>query len=147
MVDATVSAAMLKKEGAELEPSEIPFIRKAYSKLTIKDQRAAYYKVREEAKKTAEAFSRAKTRNDVTTIDKLIKDEGEMIGLDAYANSLSEVIGAIRDQQDAIRLDDNIGAAEKRVRIKELEITEGKFYDQYLDVFKIEKLKMKERKD
>lgn len=147
LVDATVSAAMLKKEGAELEPSEIPFVRKAYSKLTIKDQRAAYYTAREEAKKTAEAFSRAKTRNDVTTIDKLVKDEGEMIGLDAYANSLSEVIGAIRDQQDAIRLDDSLGAAEKRVKIKELEITEGKFYDQYLDVFKIEKLKMKERKD
>lgn len=147
LVDATVSAAMLKKEGAELEPSEIPFVRKAYSKLTIKDQRAAYYTAREEAKKTAEAFSRAKTRNDVTTIDKLVKDEGEMIGLDAYANTLSEAIGAVRDLQDAIRLDERLNAAEKRVQIKELEITEGKFYDQYLDVFKTEKLKMKGRKD
>lgn len=147
LVDATVSATMLKKEGAELEPSEIPFARKAYSKITIKEHRAAYYKAREEAQKTAEAFSRAKVRNDVTTIDKLIKDEGEMIGLDAYANSLSEAIGAVRDMQDAIRLDEGLNAAEKRVQIKELEITEQKFYDQYLDVFKIEKLKMKERKD
>lgn len=147
LVDATVSATMLKKEGAELEPSEIPFARKAYSKITIKEHRAAYYKAREEAQKTAEAFSRAKVRNDVTTIDKLVKDEGEMIGLDAYANSLSEAIGAVRDLQDAIRLDESLNAAEKRVQIKELEITEGKFYDQYLDVFKTEKLKMKERKD
>lgn len=145
LVDATVSAAMLKKEGAELEPSEIPFVRKAYSKLTIKEQRAAYYKAREEAKRTAEAFSRAKTKNDVTTIDKLVKDEGEMLGLDAYANSLSEAIGATRDLQDAIRLDEGLNAAEKRIRIKELEVTEGKFYDQYLDVFKVEKLKMRER--
>lgn len=147
LVDATVSAAMLKKEGAELEPSEIPFFRKAYSKLTIREQRAAYYTAREEAKKTAEAFSRAKTKNDVTTIDKIIKDEGEMIGLDAYANSLSEAIGAVRDLQDAIRLDEGLNAAEKRVQIKELEITEGKFYDQYLDAFKTEKLKMRERKN
>lgn len=147
LVDATISAAMLKKEGAELEPSEIPFVRKAYSKLTIRENRAAYYKAREEAKKTAEAFSRAKTRNDVTTIDKLVKDEGEMLGLDAYANSLSEAIGAVRDLQDAIRVDDSLNAAEKRVQIKELEITEQKFYDQYLDVFKIEKMKMKSRKD
>ena len=67
--------------------------------------------------------------------------------VDAYANSLSEAIGAVRDMQDAIRLDEGLNAAEKRVQIKELEITEQKFYDQYLDVFKIEKLKMKERKD
>ncbi len=147
LVDASISAAMLKKEGAELEPSEIPFVRKAYLKLTIKENRAAYYKAREEAKKTAEAFSRAQTRNDVTTIDKLIKDEGEMLGLDAYANSLSEAIGAVRDMQDAIRVDESMNAAEKRVQIKELEITEQKFYDQYLDVFKIEKMNMKSRKD
>lgn len=145
MVDTTVSAAMLKKEGAELEPSEIPFVRKAYSKLTIREHRAAYYKAREEAKKTAEEFTRAKARNDVTTINKLVKDEAEMIGLDAYANKLSKAISAMRDMQDAIRLDDNLNAAEKRTKIKELEITEQKFYDQYLDVFKIEKAKMKER--
>lgn len=147
MVDATVSAAMLKKEGAELEPSEIPFVRKAYSKLTIREHRAAYYKAREEAKKTAEEFTRAKARNDVTTINKLVKDEAEMIGLDAYANKLSKAISAMRDMQDAIRLDDNLNAAEKRTKIKELEITEQKFYDQYLDVFKIEKAKMKSRGD
>lgn len=147
LVDATVSATMLKKEGAELEPSEIPFIRKAYSKITIKEQRAAYYKAREEAKKTAEAFSRAKTRNDVTTIDKLVEDEAEMLGLDAYANNLSTAIDAIRDLQDAIRLDDSLNAAEKRVQIKALELSEGEFYDQFLDVFKTEKMKMKERKN
>lgn len=147
MVDATVSAAILKKEGAELEPSEIPFVRKAYSKLTIREHRAAYYKAREEAKKTAEEFTRAKARNDITTINKIVKDEAEMIGLDAYANKLSKAISAMRDMQDAIRLDDGLNAAEKRVKIKELEITEQKFYDQYLDVFKIEKAKMKARND
>ena len=147
MVDATVSAAMLKKEGAELEPSEIPFVRKAYSKLTIREHRAAYYKAREEAKKTAEEFTRAKARNDITAINKLVKDEAEMIGLDAYANKLSKAISAMRDMQDAIRLDEGLNAAEKRVKIKELEITEQKFYDQYLDVFKIEKMKMKARND
>ena len=145
MVDASVSAAMLKKEGVELEPSEIPFVRKAYSKLTIREHRSAYYRAADEARETAEAFTRAKGRNDVTTINKIVKDEAEMIGLDAYANKLSKAISAMRDMQDAIRLDDGLNAAEKRVKIKELEITEQKFYDQYLDVFKIEKMKMKAR--
>jgi len=146
MVDSTVSAAMLKSEGVTLEPSEIPFARKAYSKLTIRDHRSAYYRAREEAQKTAEAFTRAKARNDMTTINKLVEDEAEMIGLDAYASSLSEAISVVRDMQDAIRLSDDLSTAEKRTQIKELELTEQKFYDQYLDVFKIEKAKMKERR-
>lgn len=145
MVDTTVSAAMLKSQGAELDTAEIPFVRKAYTKLTIKDQRAAYYKATDKAREAAEEFRRAQTRNDFTTVEKLVKDKKELLALDDFASSLSELIGHTRDLQDAIRVSEDYTAAEKRTRIKELEITEQTFYDKYLDVFKTRTAEMKAR--
>jgi hypothetical protein len=145
LADSAVSAAMLKKEGVDLEPGERPFLRKVYGELNIRDDRAAYYKARGEAKLAAEEFNRAKSRNDLSSIQKVVNDKQEMLALDKYANKLSKVIKHSRDQQDAIRLSDEFTVAEKRLKIKELEAQESNLYDQYLDVFKTKKLEMKKR--
>ena len=145
LVDSSVSAAMLKADGAELDSAEMPFIRKAYKEISIKDTRSAFYKAREEAKLAAEEFNRARRKNDLVAMQTVINDKKEMLALDAYADKLSEVIRYARDQQDAVRLNKDIPIAEKRLRLKELEMTESKFYDKYLDVFNINKIEMKKR--
>jgi len=139
LVDTGISAAMLKAEGAELDTQEIPFVRKAYMELGIKDKRAAYYKVREEARTAAEEFNRARRDNDVAKMQDVLKDKKELIALDRYANKLAATIDAARDQQDAVRADKNLSVQEKRLKLKDMEATEAKFYDQYLDVFKVSK--------
>jgi len=136
MVDTSISAAMLKTQGADLETSEIPFYRKAFTELTIKDHRAAFFKARDEAKEAAEEFARAKEKNDLSLMKSVLSDKKEMIALDKYANKLSKVIEVIRNEQDSVRLSDNFTEPEKRLKIKELELREEKLYDQYLDVFK-----------
>lgn len=136
LVDTGISAAMLKAEGAELDTQEIPFVRKAYMELGIKDKRAAYHKVREEARTAAEEFNRARRDNDVAKMQDVLKDKKELIALDRYANKLAATIDAARDQQDAVRADKNLSVQEKRLKLKDMEATEAKFYDQYLDVFK-----------
>lgn len=145
LVDSSVSAAMLKADGAELDSAEMPFIRKAYKEISIKDTRSAFYKAREEAKLAAEEFNRARRKNDLVAMQTVINDKKEMLALDAYADKLSEVIRYARDQQDAVRLNKDIPIAEKRLRLKELEMNESKFYDKYLDVFNINKIEMKKR--
>lgn len=145
LVDSSVSAAMLKADGAELDSAEMPFIRKAYKEISIKDTRSAFYKAREEAKLAAEEFNRARRKNDLVAMQTVINDKKEMLALDAYADKLSEVIRYARDQQDAVRLNKDIPIAEKRLKLKELEISEAKFYDKYLDVFNINKIEMKKR--
>jgi hypothetical protein len=136
LVDTSVSATMLKAQGADLDTAEIPFVRKGYMELGIKDKRAAYYKVREEARTAAEEFNRAKRANDVSKMQDVIKDKKELIMLDRYANKLSATIDAARDQQDAVRADKKLSVQEKRIKLKDMEATEAKFYDKYLDVFK-----------
>ena len=139
LVDTGISAAMLKSQGAELDTQEIPFVRKGYMELGIKDKRAAYYKVREEARTAAEEFNRARRDNDVAKMQTVLKDKKELIALDRYANKLAATIDAARDQQDAVRADKNLSVQEKRLKLKDMEATEAKFYDQYLDVFKASK--------
>jgi len=139
LVDTAISAAMLKSEGAELDTQEIPFVRKGYMELGIKDKRAAYYKAREEARTAAEEFNRARRANDVGKMRAVVEDKRELLALDRYANKLAAAIDAARDQQDAVRADENLSVKEKRLKLKDMESQEAKFYDQYLDVFKASK--------
>lgn len=145
LVDTTISAAMLKSKGAELETAEIPFVRKLYHENTIKADRAAFHKARKEAQIAAEEFSRAKEKKDFSTAKQILVDKNELIALDKYADKLRTHISAARDRQDAVRLDPNLTVAEKRAKLKMLEKEESAFYDKYLDVFNTKKAEMKRR--
>lgn len=143
--DSVVSSALLAKEGAELETREIPFVRKAYTELTIREHRAAYYKAKEEAMKAGKEFDRAKKKNDLVSMQSLLRDKHEMINLNKYANNMQKFISLARDQQDAVRLSESLTVAEKRLKLKMLEADEQKIYDQYMEVFDIKKEEMRKR--
>lgn len=136
LVDTAVSSSKLKAQGAELDIKEMPFVRKFSGENTISNDRSAYYKAVEEAKKAAEEFSRAKKNNDVSSMKKIMEDKRELLAMDKYANKLRKVIKLSRDKQDAVRLNEDIPIAEKRLKLKELEAQEAKLYDNYLDVYK-----------
>lgn len=145
LVDSTVSAGMLAKEGATLEPKEMPFIRKMYTKNDIRNDRDAYNKSRTEAQTASEQFKRLQKTGDVMGAQKFMNDNRELIALDIYADRMAKFIKAERDQQDAIRLDESIPTAEKRLKLKILEDRESTIYDKYLDTFELKKLEMKSR--
>ena len=48
-----------------------------------------------------------------------------MIALDKYADKLQKVTKVWRDEQDRVRLDKNMSAGEKRLKLKELEAQES----------------------
>lgn len=147
LVDSTVSAGMLKAGGAELDTAEIPFLRKIYHENTIKNDRAAFHKAREEAQTAAEEFARAIRKNDLVSAKKLSEDKGELIALDKYADQLQTVTKLWRDEQDRVRTDKSLTTGEKRLKLRELEAQESKLYDQYLDVFKVKKAEVKKKVD
>jgi len=146
-VDSIVSAAMLKTQGADLESREIPFLNKFYGEVTIQDMRSRYGKAKEEAVTAAEKFNAAMRKNDLVTAKQLMSDKGELIALKNYADKLSDTIKYLRDMQDSIKLSEDYTVAEKRLKIKELEKQEEKFYNQYLDIFKTKKSEIKRRQE
>jgi len=135
-VDSAVSGAMLKSQGAELEAREIPFARKFYGENTIQDARARYGKAKEEARIAFEKFSALNRKEDLVSVEKFLNDKSELLALNDYANSLSDVIRYIRDQQDEIKLSDQYTTAEKRLKIKELEKEEKSYYDMFMKQYK-----------
>ena len=141
VVDSAVSAAALKAGGATLDATETPFLRKIYHENTIRSDRAAFYKARNEARTAAEEFSRTMKRNDFAAAEEFQADNKEMLMLDRYADRLQKFVRMWRDQQDAVRVDKNLSVGDKRLKLKELEGQEAKLYDKYLDVFKTSKKK------
>jgi len=135
-VDQVVSGAMLKSQGAELEAREIPFVNKFYGENTIQDARARYGKAKEEARIAFEKFNALRKKNDIESVRKFVDDKKELLALNSYANKLSDVIKSIRDQQDLIKLSDKYTTAEKRLKIKELENQEKKYYDMFMKQYK-----------
>ena len=109
--------------------------------------RQRYSKAKEEAVTAAEKFNAAMRKNDLVTAKQLMGDKGELIALKNYADKLSDTIKYLRDMQDSIKLSEDYTVAEKRLKIKELEKQEEKFYNQYLDIFKTKKSEMKQRQE
>ena len=135
-VDQVVSGAMLKSQGAELEARGIPFVNNFYGENTIQDARARYGKAKEEARIAFEKFNALRKKNDIESVRKFVDDKKELLALNSYANKLSDVIKSIRDQQDLIKLSDKYTTAEKRLKIKELENQEKKYYDMFMKQYK-----------
>lgn len=135
-VDTSVSAAMLKKEGAELETREIPFVRKFYGENSIQDSRARYGKAKDEARIAYEKFNALRQKGDIASVREFVNDKKELIALNNAANKMSDVIKIIRDQQHEIKLSDRYTTAEKRLKIKELEKQEEKYYDMFMSRYK-----------
>lgn len=135
-VDTSVSAAMLKKENAELETREIPFVRKFYGENSIQDSRARYGKAKDEARIAYEKFNALRQKGDIASVREFVNDKKELIALNNAANKMSDVIKIIRDQQDEIKLSDRYTTAEKRLKIKELEKQEEKYYDMFMKKYK-----------
>ena len=124
------------EQGAELEAREIPFVNKFYGENTIQDARARYGKAKEEARIAFEKFNALRKKNDIESVRKFVDDKKELLALNSYANKLSDVIKSIRDQQDLIKLSDKYTTAEKRLKIKELENQEKKYYDMFMKQYK-----------
>ena len=80
-------------------------------------------------------------------LNKLMEDNGELIAMDKYADKLSKIIKAKRDMQDVIKQNDNLTVAEKRMKLKAMEIEEQKLYDKYLDIYKQKTQQRKDRLD
>jgi len=146
LVDTAVSSALLKSEGAELDARELPFLRKVYAELTISSDRSAFYKAAGEARTAAEELGRAKRNQDWKKFGDIASDKREMLAMHRYANSMSKFNKLLRDQQDAVRLSDDISVKDKRLKLKELEAVESKNHDVFLKVFKLNKDIMQARK-
>ena len=65
----------------------------------------------------------------------MLDENHEIIALANYAKQANKMASEARDAIMQIQLDKDMSKAEKKVRIKEIELQEQKVYDMFLEIF------------
>lgn len=132
----------------ELDPDstelkDLPFVRKTFGKMDIKDLRRPYYELREKAEAAEQDYRRALKAGETDIAKGILDDQRPMIVLRKLLDAYGAQIKNLRDQQDAIMLNDELTLSQKRAQVRELEGREAMVYrkveekvKQYKDRFK-----------
>jgi hypothetical protein len=117
------------------ERSEVPFLRGVADKYDIKDLRSAYYTKSKEAKAAADDLKRAAKAGDIAALKDFEKDKKlqVMAGMAKMFDANRQATKALRDNMDAIMLDETKTLTQKRQMVKQLEAVEAVLYDKSLD--------------
>lgn len=135
----------LALSGAELETSEIPFLRKMYMVPDVRGARARYNESKNEVTKYMSDYRRAVKAENFDLAEQIATDNQEMLIAARMSEGFSKMASAQRDMIDNIRLKGRYTKAEERVLVKELEVEEREIYREYLDRLKGLKQEHKER--
>lgn len=128
--------ASLTLSGAELETSEVPFLRKMYMVPDVRGSRARYNEAKNEATKYMSDYRRAVKAENLDLAEQIAVDNQEMLQAAKMAQGFSKLASAQRDMIDNIRLKGNYSKAEERSLVKQLETQERELYREYLDELK-----------
>jgi hypothetical protein len=137
--------ASLKLSGADLETSEVPFLRKMYMVPDVRGARARYNESKNEVTKYMSDYRRAVKGEKFEFADQLATDNAEMLQAAKMAEAFSRWASSKRDMIDNIRLKGNYSKAEERALVNELEVEEREIYREYLDELKGLKAQRAER--
>jgi hypothetical protein len=126
----------LTLSGAELETSEIPFLRKMYMVPDVRGARARFNESKHEVTKYMSEYRRAIKAENFELADQIATDNQEMLQAARMAEAFSRHASAQRDLIDNIRLKGRYTKAEERALVKELEAEERELYRDYLNELK-----------
>ena len=135
-VTGVADAVQLKARGAEdLDAREIPLLRKFRSVPGVQEARARYYEAVEEAKVAKETFSRYKKQGRFEEMETYQGENEALISMAKVAEATAKRIKKARDLYDSVKLDPDLGVAEKRRQLREMEREETQIYDEYVRMF------------
>lgn len=126
-------------EGVSPEIENVPVLRKFIRQPGVSDSRSAFHKARKEAQNASDRFDKALKNGDVFISQQMLDENHEIIALANYAKQARKMAAEARDAIMQIQLDKDMSKAEKKVRIKEIELQEQRVYDQFLSAFDVAK--------
>lgn len=130
-------------EGVDPEIDNIPVLRKFIREPGVNDTRGAFHKARKEAQSAAERAGKALRNGDIPEYTKMMSELQPIIEIAKYARDAQKMASMARDEVMRIQLDTDMSKAEKKLRIKEIELQEQRVYDQFLSAFDVAKRSLK----
>lgn len=126
-------------EGIQPEIENVPVLRKFIREPGVNDSRGAFHKARKEAQTAAERAGKALRNGDMSEYTKMMTELQPIIDIAKYARDAQKMASMARDEIMRIQLDKDMSKAEKKLRIKEIELQEQRVYDQFLSAFDVAK--------
>ncbi|MCP5244887.1 MAG: hypothetical protein H6937_02505 [Burkholderiales bacterium] len=142
-VSDITTGSMNAAEGVEPELENIPVLRKFIREPGVNDSRGAFHKARKEAQSAAERAGKALRNGDMPEYTKMMSELQPIIEIAKYARDAQKMASMARDEVMRIQLDTDMSKAEKKLRIKEIELQEQRVYDQFLSAFDVAKWMVK----
>lgn len=126
-------------EGIQPEIENVPVLRKFIREPGVNDSRGAFHKAKKEAQNAAERAGKALRNGDMPEYTKMMTELQPIIDIAKYASDAQKMASMARDEIMRIQLDKDMSKAEKKLRIKEIELQEQRVYDQFLSAFDVAK--------
>lgn len=126
-------------EGISPEIENVPVLRKFIREPGVNDSRGAFHKAKKEAQTAAERAGKALRNGDMPEYTKMMTELQPIIDIAKYASDAQKMASMARDEIMRIQLDKDMSKAEKKLRIKEIELQEQRVYDQFLSAFDVAK--------
>jgi hypothetical protein len=131
----SLSGADIVRQGGELDLREMPFARKAMGEIDVRGARSQFFKRAEEATTALEEYKLAAKKDMDYALSFRTENDG-LLRMARVADRYKEAAKAQREAQDALKRDDSIPVAEKRLQLKELERQEMILYNRFSAAWK-----------
>lgn len=122
------------REALASEPREIPVTRGFVREDSIGDDRRQYWAAAKDVSSAQQDFQRARKGDDEAGMQRVDDKRGELLYLTDAMTRNSGHIREIRDEIEAVMLDESTSMAFKRAAVKKLEAEESSIYREFIDM-------------
>ncbi len=137
-----LTGAMDLGAGVTPDIENIPVARKFIRKPGVSDSRHGFWNAAKEVERSSSRYKKSIADGDTFNSQKMLDESEHIMALLKFSADSKKMAAAFRDEVQRIQASD-LGRAEKRLKIKEMEIKEKRVYDNFLDNFRVAKKKQK----
>lgn len=136
--DAAGLANVAASDPKNLETGDIPIVKDFVKTNDVKAIRGRFYELSKDARAASEEFRQAKKAGDGEGIDAILDrpEKADLLGLDKMIKNTTKAAAGLRDEMVDINQDKNLSLAQKRERLKDLELEEEAIYRDAIGAFK-----------
>ena len=129
---------MAATDFGDVSTHDVPIVKDFWKDNDIKDIRARYYDLANEATEAQNEFAAAKKARDGQAIQDIFQRPGqaELIAANKVYTKMGKAVSAIRDQEASVQQDKTLSTADRTAKLKALEATEETLERTAIDAFR-----------
>lgn len=138
IADATGYAGMAMSDASQIESGDVPIVKDFWRPVDIKPIQGRFYDLEREVKAVNTEFKLAAKAGDGDAVQKLAADpeKARVLGLTSMIAQLNKAAGQLADQAVDTNADKSLTGAEKRAKLKAIDVQREQLYRTGIAAFK-----------